>query len=127
MAKRFCDDFSRFIGLTKDGYYIDCDFSGVDCLQSGLKDAVEVRKLTNEVCLTQFNCGLITINDWRAQIHEEALDGEIYNKVKFEMSPEELAKIDSVIKSGAPTNAMISGSNEQNNQPNNQPSKDEEK
>lgn len=127
MAKRFCDDISRFLGLTRDGCYIDCDFSDVACLQTGLKEAVEVRKLTNEVCLAQFNCGLITINDWRAQIHEEALEGEIYDKVKFEMSPEELAKIDSVIKSGSPTNIMISGSSERNNQLNNQPSKDEEK
>ena len=67
-------------------------------MQIGLKEQEEVKKLVNERCLTQFNNGLISINDWRAQIHEDALDGEIFNKVKFEMTPEEIAIVDSVIK-----------------------------
>lgn len=99
MAKQFCEDLSLFLGLDKEGYYIDCNFNDVDCLQVGLKEAEEVKKLVNERCMAQFAAGLITINDWRAQIHEAALEGEIYDKVKFEMTPEEIAKVDSIIKS----------------------------
>lgn len=98
MAKQFCEDLTLFLGLDKDGYYIDCNFSEVDCLQIGLKEAEEVKKLINERCLNQFNNGLITYNDWRAQIHESALEGDIYNKVKFEMVPEELAQVNSIIQ-----------------------------
>lgn len=98
MAKQFCEDLTLFLGLDMEGYYIDCNFNDVDCLQVGLKEAEEVRKLVNDRCMAQFNAGLITINDWRAQIHESALEGEIFDKVKFMMTPEEIAKVDSIIK-----------------------------
>ncbi len=131
MAKQFCEDLTLFLGLDKDGYYVDCNFDDVDCLQVGLKEAEEVKKLVNERCLSQFNNGLITLNDWRAQIHESALDGEIFNKVKFEMTPEELAKVETVIKSSSSTNITFNrgwqgdkGDNSNSN--NNKPSTGEE-
>ena len=137
-AKRFCEALTTFLGLEKKGLYLDCDFSDVACLQVGLKEGEEVKKLVNERCLSQFNNGLISINDWRAQIHESALDGYIFNKVKFEMTPEEIAIVDRVIKSqaapiqintGRPAdnqqNSQQSGQqpddNNESNQPNNQP------
>ena len=119
-AKRFCEALTQFLGLEQKGLYLDCDFSDVACLQVGLKEAEEVKKLVNERCLAQFNNGLISINDWRAQIHEDALDGEIFSKVKFEMTPDEIAKVDSVIKSQASTIQINTGSNaNENNKPNN--------
>lgn len=97
-AKRFCEALTTFLGLEQKGYYLDCDFSDVACLQVGLKEAEEVKKLVNERCRSQFDCGLISINDWRAQIHEDALEGDIYDKVKFEMTPDEIAKVESIVK-----------------------------
>lgn len=133
-AKRFCEALTTFLGLDQKGLYIDCDFSDVACLQAGLKEQEEVKKLVNERCLSQFNNGLISINDWRAQIHEDALEGEIYDKVKFEMTPEEIAKIDSVIKAqtspiqintGQPGNSGKPEEDNNENQFNNKPSKGE--
>lgn len=114
MAKQFCEDLTLFLGLDMEGYYIDVNFNDVDCLQVGLKESEEVKKLVNERCLNQFNNGLITYNDWRAQIHECALEGEIYNKVKFEMTPEELAKIDTIIKSNNSKTSTGEKTNERN-------------
>lgn len=127
-AKRFCEAITQFLGLESKGLYLDCDFSDVACLQVGLKESEEVKKLTNERCKMQFECGVISINDWRAQIHEDALDGEIFNKTKFEMTPEEIELVDRVIKAQSPIqiNASQSGTNsDNNNQPNNKPSKGE--
>lgn len=127
-AKRFCEAITQFLGLESKGLYLDCDFSDVACLQVGLKESEEVKKLTNERCKMQFECGVISINDWRAQIHEDALDGEIFNKTKFEMTPEEIELVDRVIKAQSPIqiNAGQSGTNsDNNNQPNNKPSKGE--
>ncbi len=123
-AKRFCEAITQFLGLETKGLYLDCDFSDVACLQVGLKESEEVKKLTNERCKMQFECGVISINDWRAQIHEDALEGEIFNKTKFEMTPEEIELVDRVIKSQSPIqiNAGQSGNNINNN---NQPSKGE--
>lgn len=131
MAKRFCEALTTFLGLDRKGLYLDCDFSDVACLQIGLKESEEVKRLVNERCLSQFNNGLITINDWRSQIHEDALEGEIYDKVKFDMTPDELLMIDMVIKpqtSPIQINAGQSGGNRENDKTNmNQPSKGEEK
>ena len=136
-CKRFCEALTTFLGLEQKGLYIDCDFSDVACLQSGLKEGEEVKKLVNERCLSQFNNGLISINAWRAQIHEDALEGEIFDKVKFEMTPEEIAKVDSVIKaqtspiqintgqSGGGKPGEYKDPKQDNNQLNNKPSKGE--
>ena len=66
-AKRFCEALTSFLGLEQKGLYLDCDFSDVACLQMGLKESEEVKKLVNERCLSQFNSGLISINDWRVR------------------------------------------------------------
>lgn len=136
-CKRFCEALTTFLGLEQKGLYIDCDFSDVACLQSGLKEGEEVKKLVNERCLSQFKNGLISINAWRAQIHEDALEGEIFDKVKFEMTPEEIAKVDSVIKaqtspiqintgqSGGGKPGEYKDPKQDNNQLNNKPSKGE--
>lgn len=98
-AKRFCEAITHFLGLESKGMYLDCDFSDVACLQVGLKESEEVKRLVNERCLLQFNNGVISINIWRSQIHEEPLEGELYDKTKFEMTPEELEKVERIIKS----------------------------
>lgn len=100
MAQKFCNDLTSFLGLDKDGLYLDCNFSDVDCLQLGLKEAEQVKKLTNDRCRQQFNDGLITLNDWRAQIHESQIDEEeipLFSKLKFQMSDEELAVVAKIL------------------------------
>lgn len=97
MANQFCKSLTDFLGLEKAGYYISCSFSTVDCLQQGMKEAEEVKKLVNERCEREFHAGLICFNAWRAEIHENALEGDVFNKTKFEMSPEELDFIYSII------------------------------
>lgn len=96
MAKQFCRDFSHFLGLEESGYYLDCDFSEVDCLQIGLKDAEDVKSSINTRCANQFDRGLITLNDWRAQIGESHIENPLFDKLKFDMSDEELNIINRV-------------------------------
>lgn len=91
----FCNNLTNFLGL-KD-YYIWCNFDDVDCLQAGRKEEEQVKKLVNDRCRQQFIDGLICFNDWRAQIHESAFEGEIFNKTKMEMSDEEREYVDSII------------------------------
>lgn len=98
MANQFCEDLTLFLGLDINGYYVTCNFNDVDCLQVGLKEAEQVKKMVNERYLSQFNNGLVTYNDWRGAIHEAALPDDIFNKTKFEMTPEELQRIESIIK-----------------------------
>lgn len=98
MAKRFCQEFTEFLGIEGDGFYIDCNFDDVDCLQIGRKEAETVKTMVNTRCRQQFLDGLITVNDWRGQIHEAALEGDVFNKTRFEMTDDELAFVARVIE-----------------------------
>ena len=109
LAKRFCKDFTTFLRMEEGGskYYLDCDFSGVDCLQEGLKEAEEVKKLVNERCLEQFNKGLITLNDWRGQIGEAMIEESelsLASKLKWQMTDEELATVEKIFNSSITNN-----------------------
>jgi phage portal protein BeeE len=97
MAKEFCEGLTAFLGIEEEGLYIDCNFEDVDCLQQGLKESEEVKKLVNDRCLMQFNNGLISINDWRSQIHESALEDEVFSKTKFEMTDQEIEFINRIL------------------------------
>lgn len=100
MAKEFCKMFTSFIGLDKSGLYLDVDFSGVDCMQDGLKTEEEVKKLVNDRCRQQFLDGLITLNDWRGQIGEaqiEEKENPLFSKLKFDMTDEDLEIVNKII------------------------------
>ena len=59
-----------------------------------------MKKLVNDRCLIQFDRGMITLNDWRAQIGESQIPEEenpLFSKLKFNMSDEELAQITRII------------------------------
>lgn len=110
LAKQFCKQFSNFLGIEERGYYLDCDFSDVDCLQQGMKEAEEVKEKVNKRCADQFDRGLITLNDWRAQIGESNIeDIELFSKLKFQMTDEELAIVDKVTKSNPNTKIVEDG------------------
>lgn len=100
MAKEFCKMFTSFIGLDKSGLYLDVDFSGVDCMQDGMKTEEEVKKLVNDRCRQQFLDGLITLNDWRGQIGEaqiEEKENPLFSKLKFDMTDEDLEIVNKII------------------------------
>lgn len=93
MTTRFCKDFTEFLGLEADGLYIDCDFSHVDCLQEGKKEAEEVNSSISKRCREEFLSGIITLNDWRAQIGESKVEIPLYSKLIYEMAPDEIEKV----------------------------------
>lgn len=67
-----------------------------------MKESEDVKTNINKRCREQFSCGLITLNDWRAQIGESMIENPLFDKLKFDMSDEELDKVNRVFntKSG---------------------------
>lgn len=105
-AKRFCEELTAFLGLDKKGYYLDCDFSDVACMQTGLKDSESVKTMAFTRMLNAFNAGLCTLDDIRAEMHEDQIADRIplFGKIKFEMTPEELETVDKIIKNNTNNN-----------------------
>lgn len=99
MAKSFCENLTLFLGLDKKGYYLDCNFDDVACLQVGQKDKEAVKTSAFDRGLKAFNAGLATLDDIRAIMHQDAKADEIplFGKLKFEMTPEELEIVNKII------------------------------
>ena len=97
MAKRFCEEITRMFGYDRDGYYIDVDYSHVDCLQEGQKEKEEVSTIVSERAMTEFMNGVITLNDYRARIEECKIEIPLFDKLLYEMSNEEREIVKSII------------------------------
>jgi len=95
MVQRFCNEFTQFLGLDQDGLYLDADFSEVDCLQTGKKEEQDVHRSITDRCKIEFESGLITLNDWRAQQGYERVEDSLYDKFVTEMTPEEISRVKS--------------------------------
>jgi phage portal protein BeeE len=93
MVQRFCQEFTSFLGLDQDGLYLDADFSDVDCLQTGKKEEQEVLRSITDRCKIEFESGLITLNDWRAQQGYERVEDPLYDKLVSEMTPDEIERV----------------------------------
>ena len=93
LVQRFCQEFTHFLGLDQDGYYLDADFSDVDCLQTGKKEEQDVNRSITDRCKIEFESALITLNDWRAQQGYERVENPLYDKLVTDMTPEERERI----------------------------------
>lgn len=115
-AKSFADSLTKFLQLDRDGMYLDVDFSEVDALQSGYKEKQERLTIISKKCREEFLSGIITLNDWRAQIGESMVSSPIYGKLLFEMSDEEIKKVKYIMGNKTNTdnsNGKIQGNNVQ--------------
>lgn len=92
------EGFSKFLGLTDSGYYLDAVWDNVAILQDSVQRREIAKSSISNRCKTEFNAGLITLNDWRVAIGRERLEQEIYNKTLLEMSEEEINSINQKIK-----------------------------
>lgn len=99
MANKFCRELTTFLGLDKKGYYLSADFGDVACLQTGRKDAEEVKTKEFDRMMRQFNAGLLTLDDILGAMHMESKADAlpIFGKTKWEMTPEELEQVNSIV------------------------------
>jgi hypothetical protein len=65
----------------------------VDCLQTGKKEEQDVLRSITDRCKIEFESGLITLNDWRAQQGYERVEDPLYDKLVSEMTPDEIERV----------------------------------
>lgn len=97
MAKRFTNELTKMLGFDIDSYYIDVDFSHVDCLQEGQKEKEEVNKIVSERAMAEFMNGVVTLNDYRARIGESKVNAPLFDKILYEMTPEEIEVVKKIV------------------------------
>ena len=97
-AKAFCAELTSFLGLEKSGVYLDVDFSHIAVMSANLKDKQETEAIISDKCKKEFLSGIITLNDWRAQIGESKVDDSIYSKLILQMNESELERIKTILE-----------------------------
>ncbi|WP_065218097.1 MULTISPECIES: phage portal protein [Butyricimonas] len=97
-ANNLCSALNSFLGLENDGMYLSVSFDHVPVLQPNAKEEAEVNKTISETCKANFLSGIITLNEWIAQIGSDKVTNPMYDKKIFDMSDEELAKIERFIR-----------------------------
>lgn len=93
-----CKALNEFLGIEKDGMYLDVSFDHIPVLQPNSRDKADTDKITTETCKVNFLSGIITLNEWLSKIGGDMVDNPIYNKKIFEMSDDEVSKIERFIK-----------------------------
>jgi len=118
-AQKKAQSLTNFLKLNEMGMYLHADFSHVNVLQENKKEKAEVDWRNNETCRVQFIHGLITLNDWRIKLGYQAIANSFYEKLLYDMSPEELAKVMEIIKlkgnDGSTQQQNVSPDQQQNN------------
>ena len=97
IVNTFLSEINAFMGLNDSGYYIDADWSDVDVLQVGDQKEQEKKKVISERCGNDFRSGIITLNDWRAELGMEAIEKPLYRKTTIEMSENELNELKNIL------------------------------
>lgn len=93
-----CKVLNEFLGLENDGMYLDVSFDHIPVLQPNARDKAETDKIVTDTCKVNFLSGIITLNEWLSKMGGDMVDSPIYNKKMFEMSDDEVAKIERFIK-----------------------------
>ena len=97
-ANMLVQALNKFLGLEKDGMYLDVDFKHIPVLQSDKKMEAETEKTLTEACKTNFWSSVITLNDWIAKLGGERVDNPIFNKYILSMTPDEVGRIRMITK-----------------------------
>jgi HK97 family phage portal protein len=97
-AKSLVRSISAFLKLEEVDLYLDVDFGHVKVLQENLKEKSAVDWRNNETSRVRFQYGIITLNDWRTTCGLEPAQNGLYNKLIYDMTPDELTKVETILK-----------------------------
>jgi hypothetical protein len=95
MAEKYAEKWTAFLGIPNR--YIYADFSKVMILQEDKKDKETVNQIQGNVYIQRFTTGVCSLNDWIRATGEEPSTNPLYDKKIFDMTPEELDQVKSVI------------------------------
>ena len=96
-AQKYADNFTQFMQLEKSRRYIKADYSHIGVLQDNLKEKSQVDKTYGDVFLQRWTSGICSLNEWITATEGEKGIGNIYEKKIFDLTPDEVALVKSII------------------------------
>lgn len=98
MAERKAAELTNFLGLEAAGIKLIIDASGVDVLQADKKLKAEVDAKNISTYTNYFFTGQWTLNDIRAELGMEKVSNALYDRLVFDMSPDDITFVTKIIK-----------------------------
>lgn len=96
-ANEIANILTAFWGFDAKGYTIHADFSHIEVLQEDKKLKAELDSKNHSTYYGRFVNGLWTLNDWLTAIGKEPVSTPLYDKLIYDMTPEEQDKVKQVI------------------------------
>lgn len=93
IVRSYCQSLTTQLNLKEAGLYLDADFTQVDILQENKKDKATVDNINTKTMYRQFLAGVKTLNQWLAYNDDEQSTNPLYDKLIYDMTPAELAKV----------------------------------
>lgn len=97
VVRCYVSELICMLGYDCDGYYIDVDFSYVDCFQEGQKEKEEVFKIILECVMGEFQNGIIILNDYCVCIGESKVENFLFDKFLYEMFDKEFERVKKIL------------------------------
>lgn len=97
-ANTWMEGTTRFLGLDKIGYYLFADFSKIHELQENKKEQAQVESSNSVTYKNLFLNGIITLNQWAIKSGFDQSTNPLYDIKIYDMSPEQLVQITTIIK-----------------------------
>jgi hypothetical protein len=118
LVRSYCQSVTNKLKLNAIGAYFDADFTQVDVLQENKKDKATVDNINTKTMYRQFLAGIRTLNDWRKYNDDEPSVNPLYDKLIYDMTPEELLKVQEIctLIDGAAADSRDRADNTQTNQ-----------
>jgi len=97
-AHSIAKSLTTFLKLDENGFYLEPIFDHIAILQENAKEKADVEWRNNETNRVKFSNGIITLNDWRRNSKMEPVKNGMYDKLLYDMTPEELVTVETIIK-----------------------------
>lgn len=107
-ANRYAQAWTNKFRLADKRRYIFADNSKVPEMQENKKDRAQTDSTEGQTYLVRFQNGICTLNEWRIATGNKKNANPIYDKLIFDMTPDELESVKNVINLKTPTNAATS-------------------
>lgn len=92
-ANAFDEQLMVGLGAVENNIKIRHDYSHVPALQQSEEEKGKGRKSMNEALKIEWDNNILTRNMWLEKLGEDTVKNDLYNKYKYELSPEELGVI----------------------------------
>lgn len=115
IANRYVQSITNKLGLNEAKLYLHASFENFEALQENKKEKADVDSKNTQTWLQQFMNGVIRLNDVVVLAGYEKVSNPLYDKLIFDMTPEERATVKEVLN----MKGIVKENNNENN--NNQP------